>query len=113
MEILKIRNFIFDACISSNTFEHLPLEELKKTLTILKSIVKKNGIIVLEVPDLDALFESVGFDTIYHEHLRYYSLESLKYLFNKYGMKIIHAKKGMLSKYKNVDLSRNVKIGKL
>ena len=34
-----------------------------------------------------------NYDTIYHEHLRYYSLTSLKYLFNKYNMEIIHAKK--------------------
>jgi hypothetical protein len=35
----------FDACISSNTLEHLSEEDLKKTFLLLKKIVKKEGII--------------------------------------------------------------------
>jgi hypothetical protein len=34
----------------------------------------------------------VQYDTIYHEHLRYYSLESLNYLFKKHNLEIIEAK---------------------
>jgi len=35
----------FDACISSNTLEHLSEEDLKKTFLLLKKIIKKEGII--------------------------------------------------------------------
>ena len=42
---------------------------------------------------LVSLIRTNQYDTIYHEHLRYYSLSSLKYLFDRYGLRIIHAKK--------------------
>lgn len=32
------------------------------------------------------------YDTIYHEHLRYYSLHSLKYLLKLHGLEVFHAK---------------------
>jgi hypothetical protein len=38
------------------------------------------------------LLETVQFDTIYHEHLRYYSLASLKFLFEKHGLEVVHAR---------------------
>lgn len=38
------------------------------------------------------LVETLQYDTIYHEHLRYYSLHSLKYLLEMHGFEIIHAK---------------------
>jgi hypothetical protein len=31
------------------------------------------------------------YDTIYHEHLRYYSVNSLQYLLNMHGLEVIHA----------------------
>jgi len=42
---------------------------------------------------LIALLETLQYDTIYHEHLRHYSLESLAYLLNMHGLEIIHAKR--------------------
>jgi hypothetical protein len=38
------------------------------------------------------LIRTLQYDTIYHEHLRYYSLHSLKYLFERHGLEIVHAK---------------------
>ena len=77
--------------ICNNVLAHVP--NLNDFIAGLKLLLKPKGIITLEFPSLCKLIENNQFDTIYHEHLRYYSLESLKYLFNKYGMKIIHAKK--------------------
>lgn len=45
IEKIKGDNYIFDACISTATLEHLPKEELEKLFINLKDIVKKNGII--------------------------------------------------------------------
>ena len=39
------------------------------------------------------LIETLQYDTIYHEHLRYYSLQSLKYLLEMHGLEVIHAKR--------------------
>ena len=38
------------------------------------------------------LIKTVQYDTIYHEHLRYYSLLSLNYLFKKHNLEIIDTK---------------------
>ena len=53
----------------------------------------KNGIFISESHYLYDLIQYNQYDTIYHEHLRYYSLSSLNYLFNKVGLEIIRAKR--------------------
>ena len=58
-----------------------------------KKIIKPNGLIVIEVPDLESLINNVGFDTIYHEHRNYFSENSLHKLFRKHKIKIIRIEK--------------------
>src|SRR6185437_11178158 len=38
------------------------------------------------------LLETLQYDTIYHEHLRYYSVSSLKYLLEMHGLEVFHAR---------------------
>ena len=66
----------FDLIYAANVFNHIdnPYEFLDSC----KKVTKKNGIIILEFPDLDQLLDKISFDTIYHEHMRYYSLTSLE-----------------------------------
>ena len=45
MEEINKKELSFDACISSSTLEHLPLDVLKNNFHILKSTIKKDGII--------------------------------------------------------------------
>jgi hypothetical protein len=40
-----------------------------------------------------SLLETVQYDTVYHEHLRYYSLHSMRYLLEKHGLEIFHVTK--------------------
>ena len=47
---------------------------------------------MLKIFTILPLIKNVQYDTIYHEHLRYYSLESLNFIFKKHGLEIIHAK---------------------
>ena len=53
----------------------------------------KKGVFISESHYLVSLIKTVQYDTIYHEHMRYYSLTSLNYLFRKYKLKIFYAKK--------------------
>ena len=53
-----------------------------------KEIVKKNGLIILEVPDLNSLFDRIGFDTIYHEHRQYFSKDSVIQILHKTNLKL-------------------------
>ena len=64
------------------------------------------------------LIKTVQYDTIYHEHLRYYSLQSLNYLFKKHNLEIIDTKEipthgGSIRVYAarkgNFKVSKNVK----
>ena len=43
-------------------------------------------------PLLIAFDKKLQYDTIYHEHLRYYSVQSLKFLFEKHNLEIIDTK---------------------
>ena len=76
---------------ATNVFAHI--ENVDSLMKNIIKILDKDGIFISESHYLVSLIKTNQYDTIYHEHLRYYSLESLKYLFNKFGLKIIHAKK--------------------
>lgn len=51
------------------------------------------GVFIMEAPYLMDLIEKNEFDTIYHEHLSYFSIKPLKLLFEKHNFKIIDIKK--------------------
>jgi hypothetical protein len=53
------------------------------------TMLKETGIAVIEVPYVKNLIDHTEFDTIYHEHLCYFSLTSLDYLFRLYHLFII------------------------
>ena len=72
-------------------FAHI--ENPKKLLKDILSLLDKNGIFISESHYLISLIKNLQYDTIYHEHLRYYSLTSLKYFFSLLNLKIIDAKK--------------------
>ena len=76
---------------ATNVFAHM--ENIVTLLKSIKSLMNKNSIFISESHYLYDLIKYNQYDTIYHEHLRYYSLSSLKYLFNKVGLEIIRAKR--------------------
>jgi len=76
---------------ATNVFAHI--ENVDSVMKNILKILDKNGVFISESHYLVSLIKTNQYDTIYHEHLRYYSLTSLKILFKKYGLKIIHAKK--------------------
>ena len=51
-------------------------------------LLKRDGMAVIEVPYLGKMIQNREFDTIYHEHLCYFSLESLTELFMRHGLYI-------------------------
>ena len=75
---------------ATNVFAHI--ENVNSLMGNILKIIKNDGVFITESHYLVPLIKTNQYDTIYHEHLRYYSLTSLKYLFNKYNMEIIHAK---------------------
>jgi hypothetical protein len=54
-----------------------------------KKILCPNGIWVVEVSYLYSMLNSNSIDTICHEHIEYYSLNSLNYLLKSHGLKVV------------------------
>jgi len=75
---------------ATNVFAHI--ENINKIIKLILKSLKNDGIFITESHYLLPLIKDVQYDTIYHEHLRYYSLGSLNFLFKKHGLEIIHVK---------------------
>ena len=56
----------------------------------IKKILKPDGVCVIEAPYLKPLIDHVEFDTIYHEHLCYFSVTALDHLFKRHGLYLNH-----------------------
>lgn len=76
---------------ATNVFAHI--ENIHEIVDCVLKLLTQDGVFISESHYLLSLIETVQYDTIYHEHLRYYSLHSLKYLLEMHGLEIIHAKR--------------------
>jgi len=88
---IKKKYGLFDLIYGANVFNHI--DDPYDFINGCKNILKPNGILILEFPDLDQLLEKISFDTIYHEHRNYYSKSSLVKIFKKMDIKIIKFEK--------------------
>lgn len=102
--------------LANNVFAHIPdLHDFVKGLDVL---LEKDGITIIEVPYLVDMYEKREFDTIYHEHLAYFSLKPLVHLFDRYLMEIFDVKRlpvhgGTIRLYVQRKNGRNKKSGEV
>ena len=75
---------------ATNVFAHI--EDINEITRQILELLADDGVFISESHYLLPLIETLQYDTIYHEHLRYYSLHSLRYLLGMHGLEIIHAK---------------------
>ncbi len=75
---------------ATNVFAHI--DNLKQLIKNILLILKKDGVFISESHYFLPLVKTLQYDTIYHEHLRYYSLTSLKKIFDQFNLDIFHAK---------------------
>jgi hypothetical protein len=75
-----------DLLLGNNVFAHAP--ETNDFVSALVTLLKPKGRIVLEFPYAVDLIENTEFDTIYHEHVFYYTLTSLLPLFARHRLEI-------------------------
>jgi 2-polyprenyl-3-methyl-5-hydroxy-6-metoxy-1,4-benzoquinol methylase len=66
---------------ATNVFAHI--DNINQILKYIIKTLTNDGIFISESHYLLPLIKDLQYDTIYHEHLRYYSLQSLNYLFKK------------------------------
>ena len=74
-----------DLVFGANVLAHVP--EIVDFVKGVKAILKPKGTAVFEFPYIKGLMEN-KFDTIYHEHVFYYSLTALRNLFQKADLEI-------------------------
>jgi len=75
-----------DLIIGNNVLAHVP--DINDFVRGMKITLKDSGLITMEFPHLLRLVEEVQFDTIYHEHFSYFSLTTVKNIFNHFGLEI-------------------------
>jgi len=76
---------------AANVFAHI--EDIHGVVRGIKNLLETGGIFISENHYLGSLIDTLQYDTIYHEHLRYYSLRSLNALFDMHDLEIFHAEK--------------------
>jgi SAM-dependent methyltransferase len=77
-----------DVVHGHNVLAHVA--DLNGVVAGISALLKESGIAVIEVPYVRDLIEGTEFDTIYHEHLCYFSLTALDHLFARHGLRIVN-----------------------
>jgi len=75
---------------AANVFAHI--ESVNSVVEGIVSLLQPDGIFISESHYFVPLLQTLQYDTIYHEHLRYYTLASLKNLLEPHGLELIHAR---------------------
>jgi SAM-dependent methyltransferase len=73
-----------DVVIANNVLAHVP--DLNGFVEGIAIILADDGIAEIEVPYVRELIARLEFDTIYHEHLCYFSVTALDALFGRHGL---------------------------
>jgi SAM-dependent methyltransferase len=79
------------AVVANNVFAHI--DDLASVLRGLDVLLADGGVFVFEVPYLVDLVERLEFDTVYHEHLSYFSVRPLVDLFERFGFEIFEVQR--------------------
>jgi SAM-dependent methyltransferase len=75
-----------DLIVGNNVYAHVP--DINDFTKGLKVALKPGGTITLEFPHLMRLIEQSQFDTVYHEHFSYLSLQTVSRIFAKAGLRV-------------------------
>lgn len=75
-----------DLIIGNNVYAHVP--NINDFTAGMKTALKSGGTITLEFPHLLSLIRLNQFDTVYHEHYSYLSLQSVKVIFARAGLRV-------------------------
>jgi SAM-dependent methyltransferase len=73
-----------DVFLANNVLAHVP--DLNGFVSGMATLLKETGVAVIEVPYVVELVEHCEFDTIYHQHLCYFSVTALDRLFRRHQL---------------------------
>jgi hypothetical protein len=75
---------------AANCFAHI--EDVHAIVDGILAMLADDGVFISESHYLIPLLDTLQYDTVYHEHLRYYSLASLKHLLEMHELEVFHAR---------------------
>jgi hypothetical protein len=112
----KIANRNFKKCnliTASNIFAHV--NNIKNMTKNIFNCLHSDGILVLEVQYLINMLKEKSFDNIYHEHVNYWSVNSLLNFFSKFNASIFRVEKvfthgGSIRVFIKKDINDSLKI---
>jgi len=76
---------------AANCFAHI--EDVHAIVEGILEMLAPDGVFISESHYLIGLLDDLQYDTVYHEHLRHYTVGSLAHLFGMHGLEIFHARK--------------------
>jgi len=80
----------FKVINASGVFFHL--EELHSVCQGIKKALANDGVFVVQFLYMPSIVENLAFDQIYHEHLLYYSLQTIETLLQRHGLSMFDAR---------------------
>lgn len=89
----KVKNEYGSAQVitAANVFAHIG--GIHDIVEGINALLAEKGVFISESHYLLSLVQTLQYDTIYHEHLRYYSLRTLSALLSAHGLEVFYAKK--------------------
>tara|TARA_R100000900_G_scaffold145879_1_gene133283 strand:- start:2199 stop:3431 length:1233 start_codon:yes stop_codon:yes gene_type:complete len=78
-----------DLVNASGVFFHL--EQLDSVIKGINFVLNKEGVFVVQFMYAGSMIDNGNFDTIYHEHLCYYTINSIQKLLNQYNLRLFDA----------------------
>ncbi len=68
----------------NNVLAHVP--DLNGVIAGIETLLTDEGVLIVEAPYVKEMIDKIEFDTIYHEHLCYFSLTALNHLFQQHRL---------------------------
>ena len=90
-KVLTRIKYKVDLILASNVFAHS--DDIDEMVNNVEKILKPNGTLIIEIQYLINTLIDCTFDNIYHEHVNYWCLHSLKKYFENFNFTIVDAEK--------------------
>ena len=88
---LRSEGVVADVVHTHNVLAHVA--DLNGFVAGIAALLADDGLYLLEAPYVRDMIEDVEFDTIYHEHLCYFSLTAIKHLFERHALTVVHVER--------------------
>ena len=88
--LIRSLNKQYQVINASGVFFHL--EELHSVCRGIKAGLADDGVFVVQFLYMPSIVDNLAFDQIYHEHLLYYSLQTINVLLRRHGLEMFDAR---------------------